>query len=89
MQSANCYNVAISIQNSSTKRAEVHVTELVEGIDYLKVSHFLCALATKRETDTPCLSKVELNQLLVLAQSDRERELVKYTAFRGSGMTRT
>ena len=69
--------------------AEVNITELVQGIDYLKVSHFLGALATKRETNTPSLSKTDLNSLLLLAQSDRERELVKYTAFRASGMTKS
>ena len=44
-------------------------------------------MATKKKTSTPSLTKVELNQLLVLAQSDREKELVRYTAFRASGLS--
>ena len=39
-------------------------------------------------TPTPSLSKAELKELL-LAQSDKEQELVWFTAFRASGLTRT
>ncbi len=50
--------------------AELFVTELIPGIDYLRVSHFLNAHATKNKSCTPKLSKAELKKLLVLAQSD-------------------
>ena len=44
---------------------------------------------TKNVSSVPSLSKPELNKLLGLAQNDRERELVKYTAFRASGLSKT
>ena len=79
--------VAIRIQEPSSGRAEVHVMELMSGVDYLKLGHFLNACASKKSTPTPSLSKVELKQLLHLAQNDKERELVRYTVFRSSGLT--
>ena len=42
--------------------------------------------ATKA-TSSQTLSKSKLQNLLTLAQSDRERELVRYTAFKISGLT--
>ena len=42
-----------------------------------------------RETSKPVFSKEELSQLLILAQSDRERELIKYATFRASGISKT
>lgn len=69
--------VAIKIQDISTRKSEILITELTEGVDYLKVSHFLDAHATNKKSCAPSMSKAELNKLLVLARSDRERELVK------------
>ena len=64
--------VAVRIQEPSSVRAEVHIMELVSGVDYLKLSHFLNACASKMSTPTPSLSKAELKELLLLAQSDKE-----------------
>ena len=81
--------VAIRIQEPSSGRAEIHITELISGVDYLKLGHFLNACANKKSTPTPSISKAELKKLLHLAQSHKERELVRYTAFRASGLTKT
>ncbi len=81
--------VAIQVWNANTKRPEVQLVELVEGVDYLKVLHLLNGLSTKQKTPEPSLSKTQLNQLLLMAQSDREKELVKCTAFRASGLSIT
>ncbi len=66
--------VAIHVQNVSNNNAELFVTELIPGIDYLRVSHFLNAHVTKNKSCTPKLNL----KLLVLAQSDRERELMLF-----------
>lgn len=79
---------AIQVQDGSTNRPVVYVTELIDGIDYLKVRQFLNMHATQKKTCTP-LSKVELKELLILARSDREREMVRYAAFRSSGLSIT
>lgn len=55
------------------------------GLITLRWNDFLVLVLTKR----PSLSKPELNELLLLAQSDRERELVRYTAFRASGLSKS
>ena len=81
--------VAICIQEPSSGRAELHVMELISGVDYLKLGHFLNACPSKKSTPTPSLSKAELKKLVHLAQSDKERELVRYTTFRASGLTKT
>lgn len=82
--------VAIKVKDLNTKRSEIHVTELVNGVDYFKISQFLNATASSsRETPKPSFSKAELNRLLVLAQSDRERELIKYATFKASGLSKS
>ncbi len=81
--------VAIRIQEPSSGRAEIHIMELISGVDYLKLGHFLNACAKKKSTPTPSMSKAELKELLHLAQSDKERELVRYTAFKASRLTKT
>ena len=81
--------VVIRIQEPSSGRAEIHIMELISGVDYLKLGHFLNVCANKKSTPTPSMSKAELKELLHLAQSDKERELVRYTAFRASGLTKT
>ena len=40
--------VALKIKNMATNRSEIHVTELIRGVDYFKISHFLNATATQR-----------------------------------------
>ena len=57
--------------------------EAVKGVDY---EHALTACASKQASSNPALTKNELKQLLTLAQSNRERELVRYNA---SGLTVT
>ena len=42
--------VAICIQEPSSGRAEIHIMELVSGVDYLKLGHFLNACAKQQET---------------------------------------
>lgn len=59
--------------------------ELIPGVDYEKlVNIFESATST---TSSQTISKSELQNLLTLAQSDREKELVRYTAFKASGLT--
>ena len=58
--------VAIRIQEPSSGRAETHVMELINGVDYLKLNHFLNACANKENSPTPSLSKAELKELFHL-----------------------
>ena len=52
--------------------------------------HFLNARCSNATTKTPPnLSKCELKQLLSLAQSDRERECIRFAAYKASGLSAT
>ena len=65
-----------------------YLLEFIEGINYTHVVQFLEATSMSRQSSV-CIKKHELKALLGLAQSDRERELVRYTAFKSSGLSTT
>ena len=80
--------VALRIGEASSGNAEIYVMEMVQGVDYIKFQKIFSTFAGNK-CSTPAMSKVELQRLLTLAQSDRERELIRYTAFKTSGLTAT
>lgn len=80
--------VALRIREASSRKAEVNLMEVVRGVDYVKFQRVLGTQASREASSSPALTKNELRQLS-LAQSDRERELVCYTAFRASGLSAT
>ena len=57
----------------------------VEGVNYSKFACFSEALLTNKTAAT--IQRSEIKALLGLAQSDRERELIRYSIFRASGAT--
>ena len=65
-----------------------YLLEFIEGINYTHVVQFLEATSMSRQSSV-CIKKHELKALLGLGQSDRERELVRYTAFKSSGLSTT
>ena len=69
---------------------EIFLMELVEGVDYLKVVHFINAcIDHNNNTGSRLMSKLDLKRLLLLARTDRERELVKHATFCASGLTKS
>ena len=67
---------------------EVFLMELVENVEYLKVVHFINACMVSN-TGSKSMSKLELNKLLLLARTDREKEVVKHATFCASGLTKS
>ena len=67
------------------------LVKLVEGIDYVKFVSLLDALFSTRTgaVMSPSISQSELNAVLTLAQSDRKRQLIRYSVFKASGMSYT
>ena len=63
--------------------------ELVKGVNYRRICNVLESSRKKSVHSTSCITKTELRELLRLAQSDRERECLKYAVFKGSGLTPT
>lgn len=65
-----------------------YLVAFVEGVDYDKFACFTDALLANKTT-TSKISKSEIRALVGLAQSDRERELIKCSVFKASGLTPT
>lgn len=80
---------AMCFGDPSSGKSEVYVTELITGVDYVKLRHFITMYISNSKTPTLSITEDHLRQVLSLAQNDRERELIKYTAFRASGLTQT
>ena len=62
--------------------------EQVVGLDVLKFFHLTNALFCAKKV-TSSLHKSEVQSIMSLAQSDRERELICYSIFRASGLSYT
>ena len=60
--------------------------EFVKDLDYEKVIGFLNREFAK-SSERKMLSKADLNGILKLAQSDRERETIRYAVYKASGIT--
>ena len=62
--------------------------EYIEGVNYNKFACFAEALV-QRVHSQPTIDKTEVKAILKLAQSDRERELIRYSIFKASGLSST
>lgn len=80
---------ALCINEPISGKSQVYVTELIPGVDYVKMRHFINIFIINNKSPITSLSKDHLRQVLSLAQCDRERELIKYTAFCTSGLSQT
>ena len=69
--------------------SEVYLFEYVNGLNY---NQFLCLLNTfhiEKTSKRLSMTKQQLRSVLSLAQSDREREIIRYTAVVSSGLSAT
>ena len=66
-----------------------YLLEYVQDVNYVQLVQFLEAIVITRKSSLPSINKSELKALLGLAQSDRERELIRYSVFQSSGLTAT
>ena len=76
---------AITLGSPSSGTSEVYLMEAVQGVDYLKLIEFLESKMSKGMM--PGLTKQQVKDLLCFAQSDRERETLRYTVCHASGLT--
>ena len=63
--------------------------ESSQGVDYKKLSNVLNSMDVLSKVDHKGLKKGTVKNLLNLAQSDRERECIRYAIFKASRMTPT
>ena len=77
--------VAITLGRPLSGKSEVFLLEAVEGLDYPKLIKFLESKMCKGAMTG--LTKQQVKDLLSFAQSDRERETLRYTVCQTSGLT--
>lgn len=82
---------AIRIGSPSTGKSAWYLLEHVEGVNHVQLVRFAEALLAARTPTkgTPSIDKKEVRAILSLAQSDRERELIRYSVFKSSGISAT
>ena len=78
---------AITIGTPSSGRSEVYLMEAIRGLDYRKLIQFLESKMSPGIV--PTITKQQMNELLSFAQSDRERETLRYSVCKSSGLTST
>ena len=81
--------VAIRIGKPASGTAFTLFLEYCHGVDYKKMSLFLNAMNAQSKEKCGGLEKSMVKKRLGLAQSDRERECIRYTIFKASGVTPT
>ena len=76
----------IRVGNPSDGTSQLLVTAFVNGFDYLKLREIL----NMKFTSAPSLfTKQDMNSLLLLGQSSRERECLRYAVYKATGMTQS
>ena len=67
-----------------------YIFEHIKGTNYQQFAHFAQTMVLgTRKFSKPEIQKEEVKALLQLAQSDRERELVRYSLYKASGISST
>ena len=62
--------------------------EYYPGVSYFNIRHIL-ETSMSMPSPSTCISKDDLQRIVQLAQSDREREIMKYAIYKTSGLTPT
>lgn len=81
---------SLRVGTPSSGKSAWYLVEYVEGVNYVNVAQFAEAMfATKEPSRGVGIDKSEIKALLGLAQSDCERELIRYSVFKTLGLTPT
>ena len=81
--------VCIRYGDANAKGATAwYLVEYNLGIDYLRFAQLLHAFVSNlHPRSQPAMDKRQVKSLLQLAQSSRERELIRYAVYKSSGVT--
>ena len=80
--------VVIRIGEPHRGNSQLYIMEYVHGMNYGNLAQFL-ETSWISHTARPKISKEEMKKVLAIAQSDRERECLRYAIYRASGLTPT
>ena len=79
--------VSVVVGSPSTGRSLSYLFECQMGVDYKAIQHLLASRL--KEVKTASITKADFKEILSIAQSDRERTLIRYTAFVSGKFTQT
>ena len=77
---------SIRVGTPESGQAKWYLVEHVEGVDYIKFSHFAEQLFLKSPQPIG-IGKGEVQELLKLATTDRDRALIRHSVYKTSGLT--
>ena len=77
---------AIRVGLPSSGVSEVYLFEYTPGVNY---RHFLNTFHLEKTTKKLCMTKQQLKGVWSIAQNEREKELIHYTAVVSSGLSAT
>ena len=81
---------SIRVGTPQSGTAAWFLVEYVEGVDYINFAHFSEAIFKSRSPSLPVgMDRSKVKALLGLARSDGEREMIRYSIFKTSGLTST
>ena len=80
---------AIRVGLPSSGVSEIYLFEYIQGVNYRHFQCLLNAFHLEKTTKKLSMTKQQLKSVLSLAQNERERELVRYTAVVSSGLSAT
>ena len=80
---------AVRVGSPESGVSEVYLFELFQGVNYCQFQCLLNTLHLEKTTKSLSMTKQQLQSVLSFAQSDRERELIRYTAVVFSGASAT
>ena len=70
----------ICVGTPGSRKEAWYLIQYVESVDYVNFAHFAEVLFSAHKlSQSTGINKSEINALLGLAQSDRERELIRYS----------
>ena len=81
--------VALRIGSPESGKSEIFLFEHFPGINYRQFLHLFNAFHTEKYSQNLTFSKQQLKDILSIAQNDRERECIRYTAFAVPGLSAT
>lgn len=78
--------VAIRVGPPESGVSQIYLFEHEGGVNFWSFLHLLNSFHHEKSKKILALTKQELQGILSIAQSDSEREAIRYTAFKASGL---
>ena len=82
--------VAVRMGDIASGTSQVHLIEYLPGVDYTQLQSILHQFHSGgKPSSNPVMTRADIKDLLQLAQSNRERGLLRYAVYKASGLSAT